>query len=202
MSKKNKKKDKKPEEVIQELPVMPLPPGFHTNASGIMILEGGFEGKVITPIIRQIYEYNLMPEEQQPDRLTLVINSPGGLISSAMHLIDTMKMSSIPITTLGTGLVASCGVLTLMAGDRRLVTHNTSIMSHQFAGGSIGKEHELLARVKEFEMMGERLVRHYVKCTGKTEKYVRKNLLHHTDEWMTPEECLKHGIVDEVVETY
>ena len=115
---------------------------------------------------------------------------------------NAMMMSEIPIVTIGKGLVASCGVLTLMAGDRRLVTHNTSVMSHQFSWGSQGKEHELKAIVKEFDMAGTRMIDHYKKCTKKSETYIRKNLLNPTDAWLSPEDCVKHGIIDEVVTTY
>ena len=102
------------------------------------------------------------------------------------------------------GLAASCGVLTLMAGTkgRRFVTQNTSVMSHTYSWGSMGKEGELYAKVKEYEMASDRMIAHYRKCTGKNEKYIRKHLLHPHDEWMSPEEVVTHGIADEIIETY
>lgn len=178
------------------------PPGSYLRDNGLIMLVDKFDQEKIMPIVAQIYEYNLMPDDVQPEHLTLIINSPGGTIHSAFHLIDAMMMSEIPIVTIGKGLVASCGVLALMAGDRRLVTHNTSIMSHQFTWGSQGKEHELRAIVKEFDMTGSRILDHYRRCTKKAETYIRKNLLNPTDAWLSPEECVKHGIIDEVVTTY
>ena len=91
-----------------------------------------------------------------------------------------------------------------MAGvkGKRYVTHNTSVMSHQYSWGSKGKEHELYGIIKEFEISSGRMVDHYKKCTGKSEAYIRKNLLGATDVWLTPEEVVKHGIADSVVETY
>tara|TARA_R110001599_G_scaffold2107_5_gene11260 strand:- start:5455 stop:6168 length:714 start_codon:yes stop_codon:yes gene_type:complete len=187
-------------------PPEPLPdmkaPGSYLRENGIMLLVDKFDQEKIMPLAAQIYEYNLMPDDLQPAQLTMIINSPGGSVHSAFHLIDAMMMSEIPIVTIGKGLVASCGVLTIMAGDRRLVTHNTSVMSHQYSWGSRGKEHELQGIVKEFDMASSRMVEHYKKCTKKSETYIRKHLLHPTDEWLTPAECVKHGIVDEVVQTY
>ena len=177
-------------------------PGSYLRENGILMLVDKFDQEKIMPLVAAIYEYNLMPEELQPDQLTLIINSPGGSVHSAFHLIDAMMMSEIPVVTIGKGLVASCGVLTIMAGDRRLLTHNTSVMSHQFSWGSKGKEHELQAIIKEFDLAGDRMIEHYKKCTKKSESYIRKNLLHPTDEWLTPEECKKHGLIDEIVETY
>tara|TARA_R110000765_G_scaffold339592_1_gene429711 strand:+ start:59 stop:718 length:660 start_codon:yes stop_codon:yes gene_type:complete len=189
-----KEKERPPEEMKQA--------GTYLRENGILMLIDKFDQEKIMPLAAAIYEYNLMPQEIQPEQLTLIINSPGGSIHSAFHLIDAMMMSEIPIVTIGKGLVASCAVLTIMAGDRRLLTHNTSVMSHQYSWGSRGKEHELQAIVKEFDMASSRMVEHYKKCTKKSETYIRKHLLHPTDEWLTPEECKKHGLIDEIVTTY
>ena len=177
-------------------------PGSYLRENGLMLLVDKFDQEKIMPLVATIYEYNLMPEEIRPQQLTLIINSPGGSVHSAFHLIDAMMMSDIPVVTNGKGRVASCGVLTLMAGDRRLLTHNTSVMSHQYSWGSRGKEHELQAIVKEFDMASARMIEHYKKCTKKSETYIRKHLLHPTDEWLTPEECKKHGIIDDIIQTY
>jgi len=183
-------------------PIEMKPPGTYLRENGLLMLVDKFDQEKIMPLVAAIYEYNLMPKELQPSQITLIINSPGGSVHSAFHLIDAMMMSEINIVTIGKGLVASCGVLTIMAGDRRLLTHNTSVMSHQYSWGSKGKEHELHAMIKEFDMAGSRMVEHYKKCTRKSETYIRKHLLHPTDEWLTPEECKKHGIIDEIVTTY
>ena len=183
-------------------PVEMKAPGSYLRENGILMLVSKFDQENIMPLVAAIYEYNLMPEEVQPEQLTLIINSPGGSVHSAFHLIDAIKMSEIPVVTIGKGLVASCGVLTIMAGDRRLLTHNTSVMSHQFSWGSKGKEHELHSIVKEFDMAGTRMIDHYKKCTKKSETYIRKHLLSPTDAWLTPEECKKHGLVDDIVDTY
>ena len=102
------------------------------------------------------------------------------------------------------GLAASCGVLTLMSGVKghRYITQNTSVMSHQYAWGSKGKEHELYGMVKEFELSSARMIEHYKKCTGKSERYIRKHLLPETDQWLNTEEVIKHGIADKVIQTY
>ena len=199
-----KSKNKKSKEVEQQQPAPPQvqAPGSYLREAGVLFLTDKFDQEKIMPLVAQIYEYNFMPDELRPEAITLVINSPGGSVHSAFHLIDAMMMSEIPVNTMGHGLVASCGVLTIMAGKKRMVTHNTSVMSHQYSWGSQGKEHELQAKFKEFDMAGERMVSHYKKFTKKSERYIRKNLLHATDEWLTPDECLKHNIVDEVINTY
>lgn len=201
-SKKKSKKTKSKNKEAVAAPPQLQPPGSYLRESGILFLTDEFNQEKIMPLVAQIIEYNFMPEELRPDAITLVINSPGGSVHSAFHLIDAMMLSEVPVNTMGHGLVASCGVLTIMAGKKRMVTHNTSVMSHQFAWGSQGKEHELYAKVKEFELASSRMEDHYKRFTKKSVKYIRKHLLHATDEWLTPEECLKHGLVDEVINTY
>ena len=199
----------KPQEPVMmpaPTPPMPLEAKMKDSLlrSGVVMLTDKFEQDTIMPIVQQILMLNLLPEADQPEEIKLVINSPGGSVFSAWHLIDVMKQSRIPVSTIAMGLAASCGVLTLMAGakGRRFVTHNASVMSHTYSWGSMGKEGELMSKVKEFEMASGRMIEHYKKCTGKNEKYIRKHLLHAHDEWMTPEEVVKHGIADEVVHTY
>lgn len=199
--KKKKQKEEAPEVAPQRAPISP---GSLLRENGILMLVDKFDQEKIMPIVAQIMEYNMMDEEDRPKMLKLIINSPGGSVFSAFHLIDAIKTSEIPVATIGHGLVASCGILTLMSGQKghRYISHNASVMSHQYSWGSAGKEHELYAKVKEFEMASARMIEHYKKCTKKSETYIRKHLLHATDEWLTPEECLKHGVVDHIWETY
>jgi len=179
-------------------------PGLLLAETGIIMLTGSFNQENIMPIVARIMEYNLLPKTKQPEELKLIINSPGGEVRSAMHLIDTMKTSAIPIATIGMGLVASCGVLTLMSGEkgRRSATPNTSIMSHQYAGGTGGKDHEMRASRKHMDFLTDTLLNHYKKCTGKSAAYINKHLLGPSDEWMTASEAVGHGIVDKITAEY
>lgn len=150
-----------------------------------------------------ILERNLMPKEK-PKQIKMIINSYGGAVDAAFALIDTMKGSPIPIYTYGLGCIASCGLLTFIAGKKgkRYITKNTSILSHQFSWGSFGKEHELFASVKEFNHTHKRMVEHYQKCTGLKEKDIKKYLLPPEDVWLSAKEAIKYGIADEIVEFY
>lgn len=147
---------------------------------------------------------NLMNTKERPKQIKMIINSPGGIVSSAFALIDTMKGSKVPVFTYGLGEIASCGLLTFMAGEKgkRFITRNTAILSHQFSWGSIGKEHELMASVKEFNNTSRRIIEHYKRCTGQTEATIKKYLLPAEDVWLTPKEAIKYGIADQVVDFY
>jgi ATP-dependent Clp protease protease subunit len=153
--------------------------------------------------IEFIIARNLMRKDR-PKLMKMIINSPGGEVPSAFALIDTMKGSKIPVYTYGLGEIASCGLLTFIAGDKghRYITRNTAILSHQYSWGSYGKDHELMARVKEFNNTQVRIVEHYKRCTGLDEKDIKKYLLPPEDVWLTAKEAVKYGIADEIVEFY
>jgi len=182
----------------------PLQPGMLMYEAGIIYFSDGFDSTTTKPVINTIIEKNLLPNSQRPNEITLVINSPGGQVHSAFALIDTMKGSAIPVKTVGLGMIASCGLLTFMSGTkgRRVITPNTSILSHQYSWGSGGKEHELFARVREFELSTERMINHYKKCTGLSEKKVRDILLPPEDRWLSAKEAVQYGIADKIVSTY
>ena len=198
---KESNKDKNSQPKTQQ---QPMQPGMMMWDAGIMYFSDGFDSQTTKPVIQAIIEKNLMPNSQRPKELTLVINSPGGQVHSAFALIDTMKGSAIPVKTVGIGMIASCGLLTFMSGTkgRRVITPNTSILSHQYSWGSGGKEHELFARVREFELSTARMLEHYKKCTGLSEKKVRDILLPPEDRWLSAKEAVKYGIADKIVSTY
>ena len=185
-------------------PVPPTPTGVIMRDAGIVNLRTEFKTETIGPIVDQIIEWNLMPETKAPKHIQLRINSPGGSVHAAFELIDVMKHSRIPVHTLNVGLAASCGVLTLMAGAKghRYISENASTMSHTYSWGSKGKEGELYAIMDEFQMSSERMIKHYKACSGKSEKYIRKNLLSANDVWLSPEEAIKHGLADHIIEVY
>lgn len=152
--------------------------------------------------IRFILERNLTKDK--PKWIKMIINSPGGSLSSAFALIDTMKGSRIPIYTFGLGQIASCGLLAFISGQKgkRFITKNTSILSHQYSWGTFGKDHELMASVKEFNNTHLRMVDHYKKCTGLSEKDIKKYLLPAEDVWLTAKEAIRYGIADSIVDFY
>ena len=148
--------------------------------------------------IEWIFKCNF--SEDRPELLNLVICSPGGDLNAAFALIDTMRGSAIPIRTIGLGQIASAGLLIFISGEKgqRILTPNTSILSHQYTWGAYGKEHELFATVKEFDLTTKRMIAHYKKCTGLTEKKIRETLLPPQDTWLSAQEAHELGICDSV----
>ena len=172
------------------------------DTNGVYLLMDQITYASCKDAIRWVMNHNL--SDNPLPKLTLIINSPGGDVHAAFALIDTMKASNIPIKTVGLGLIASCGFLIFIAGEKgqRILTPNTSILSHQYTWGSRGKEHELYARVKEFELSTERMINHYKKCLGMTEAKIKEILLPAQDVWLSAEEAKKLKICDKIEELY
>ena len=168
----------------------------------VVFMVGPVEDYTANVVVAQL----LFLESENPDKdIHLYINSPGGYVDSCMHLIDIVKQSRIPVYTYGMGSIASCGVMLMMAGQKghRYLTQNTAVMSHEFSGGTRGQYHDMLDAQSHMEWTNQKLLEHYMKCTGKKEPYIRKHLLApKTDHWLTPEEAVKHGIADKIIETY
>ena len=83
-------------------------------------------------------------------------------MGAAFALIDVMMSSRIPVKTVGLGTIASAGLLIFISGThgRRVLTPNTSILSHQFSWYNEGKAHELFATMREFELTQARMIAH------------------------------------------
>ena len=190
------------ETMIDAVAMMPSQPEADLYQKGIYLFMGPVESDSCKDAIEFILKQNT--EKKKKKRLQFLICSPGGEVPPCFALIDIMKGSKIPIHTVGLGVIASCGLLLFITGEKgnRILTPNTSILSHQYSWGSWGKEHELFAQVKEFELSTKRMIDHYKKCTGLTEKDIRKYLLPPEDVWLSAQEAKKLKICDAVKSVY
>ena len=190
------------EAMIDAAAMMPTASEADLYQKGIYLFMGPVEADTCKDAIEFVLKQNL--EKKKKKRLQFLICSPGGEVPPCFALIDIMKGSKIPIHTVGLGIIASCGLLLFITGEKgnRILTPNTSILSHQFSLGSWGKEHELFAQVKEFELSTKRMIEHYKKCTGLTEKEIRTYLLPPEDVWLSAQEAKKLKICDAVKSVY
>ena len=170
--------------------------------SGIYLFMDSVNETSCKELISFIFTKNL--GNPKPKNLQIVINSGGGDLNSAFAAIDVMKGSTIPIYTIGLGCVASAAFAIFIAGKKgyRTLTPNTSIMSHQYTWGTYGKEHELFATVKEYELTTKRMIAHYKRCTGLTEKKIRQYLLPAQDIWLSATQAKKLGLCDSIKTVY
>lgn len=149
-------------------------------------------------IIRKLW-YLDWKEPGKP--ILFVINSPGGAVDSGFAIFDQIKLLKSPVYTLVTGLAASMGSLLMLAAPKgkRFATANSRIMIHQpLIGGVIqGQATDLDIQAKEMLKTRDLIVKIYSDATGKDPATVAKAI--DRDNWMTPEEAKKFGLVDKIV---
>ena len=176
-------------------------PGEALVDHGIYVLMDGVNADSVRPVIEWVLHENHVRKKKYKE-LLLMICSNGGNMEEAFALIDVMRSSRIAIKTVGLGSIASCGLMIFLAGTRgrRVLTPNTSILSHQFAWGSSGKAHELFATVKEFQLTEQRMIDHYKISTGLDDEAIRRVLLPPQDVYLSAREALEYGICDEVAD--
>jgi len=174
-------------------------PGEKLQEQGMYMFIGEVNYDSVRPVIEWILCENYVSKKKRRE-LLLMICSEGGDVNCAFALIDVMRSSHVPIKTVGLGQIASAGLLIFLAGakGRRILTPNTSILSHQFSWGSDGKAHELFATIKEFELTHQRMIDHYKISTGLDQDKIKQTLLPPHDVWLTANEALAAGICDSV----
>jgi len=176
-------------------------PSQALNDHGIYVFMDDVDAESIKPVIEWILHENHVRKKKHKE-LLLMVCSNGGNISEAFALIDVMRSSKIPVKTVGLGCIASCGLLIFLAGakGRRVLTPNTSVLSHQFSWDVGGKAHELFATVKEFDLTQKRMIEHYRRSTGLDDDTIRQVLLPPQDVYLDAEEARKYNICDAIAE--
>lgn len=137
---------------------------------------------------------------EDPKRdIKLYINSPGGSVYDGLAIIDTMNYIKPDVQTIGIGLQASMGAMLLSCGakGKRFVLPNSRIMIHQPSSGTEGKVTDQEITLRESIFVKKRLAEIFAERTGKTLKQVEKDM--DRDNWMSAEEALAYGIVDEII---
>jgi ATP-dependent Clp protease, protease subunit len=165
--------------------------------AGMYVFMGEVTDEAIKPIIEWILVENHVVKKKKKE-LLLMICSEGGSVEDAFALIDVMKASSVPIKTVGLGCIASSGLLIFLAGHkgRRILTPNTSILSHQYSNYHEGKHHELFAIAKEHNLIQQRMLEHYREATGLETDIILERLLPASDIYLSAQEALELNICD------
>lgn len=134
--------------------------------------------------------------------LTLFVNSVGGIVADGFSLIDIMDLSRLSIRTVSSGNIMSMGVLIACAGHKgkRIMTRNCEVMAHQFADDIGGKFHEIIAKTKALEYTQHVFMQHFKRHSTMSEAQIKDVLFGPTDRWLTPQECKKFGLIDQIID--
>ena len=162
----------------------------------IIFLTGGVDDGVASLVCAQL----LYLESENPTKdIAFYINSPGGIVTSGLAIYDTMRYIRPDVSTVCIGQAASMGSLLLCSGakGKRYSLPHSRIMMHQPSGGAQGQATDIEIQAKEILLLRERLNNIYVENTGQKLSVIEDAV--ERDNFMSPEESVKFGIIDEVV---
>lgn len=162
----------------------------------IIFLVGELEDHMANLVIAQL----LFLEAENPDKdISLYINSPGGLVTSALAIYDTMQFVKPDVSTLCIGQAASGGALLLAGGakGKRFCLPHSNVMIHQILGGYQGQGSDIEIHAKHTLAMGRRLNQILAHHTGKSIDQIKNDT--ERDHFMSGEEAQKYGLIDGVL---
>ena len=164
----------------------------------VIFLTGPIEDYGANLVVAQM----LFLEAENPDKdIHLYINSPGGSVTSGMSIYDTMQFIKPDVSTLCIGQAASMGAVLLTGGakGKRQALPNSRVMIHQVLGGFQGQASDIEIHTKEILSIKSKLNEILAKHTGQKVDKVAKDS--DRDNFMSPEEAVKYGLIDNVVDS-
>ena len=133
------------------------------------------------------------------DDITMHIDSPGGSVKSGLSMVDVMEYINADIRTINTGMAASMGSVLLGAGTKgkRMSLRHSTTMLHQSSGGFSGNIQDAEIDWQEWQKVNKELFNLLGEYCGKKPEQVMKDATR--DFWLSAEEALEYGIIDEVI---
>ena len=143
----------------------------------------------------------LFLESENPDKdVHLYINSPGGVITSGLSILDTMNFIKPDVSTMCIGQAASMGAVLLAAGakGKRFCLPHSRVMIHQPSGGTQGQATDIEIQAREILYMRERLNKVMADCTGQPVDKIARDV--ERDLFMSAVQAKDYGIVDQILD--
>lgn len=162
----------------------------------IILLSGEINDHIASSIVAQL----LFLEAEDPEKdINFYINSPGGVITSAFSIYDTMNYIRSDISTICIGQAASAGAFLLSSGTKgkRFSLPNSRIMIHQPLGGAQGQATDIEIQAKEILRLKKSLNEIMAQNTGQSVEKI--SLDTERDYFMSGEEAKKYGLIDEIL---
>ncbi len=163
----------------------------------IIFIGSPIDDSVANAIIAQLL---FLESVNQKEDIKMYINSPGGSVTAALAIYDTMQYVKPDIQTICIGMAASAAALLLAAGKKgkRMVLPNSEVMIHQVLGGASGQASDIDIHARHILKTRDRLNKILAKHTGQKLPKIEKDT--ERDYFMSAEEAVKYGIVDKVIQ--
>ena len=162
----------------------------------VIFIVGAIEDHMANLIVAQL----LFLESENPDKdVHLYINSPGGSVTAGLSIYDTMRFIKPDVSTMCIGQAASMGAFLLSGGTKgkRYILSNARTMIHQPSGGAQGQATDIEIQAKEILFLRERLNKLLADHTGQSMDVIERDT--ERDRFMSAEQSVEYGLVDEVI---
>lgn len=131
--------------------------------------------------------------------ITIYINSPGGVVSAGLAIIDTMNYIHCDVSTVCMGQCASMGAVILACGEKgkRYILPNSEVMIHQPSGGAYGQCSDIEIVAKNITRVKQKMAKLIADKTDNEYEKVLADI--DRDYWLSGEEAVDYGLVDSVI---
>ncbi|HER2157882.1 TPA: ATP-dependent Clp protease proteolytic subunit [Streptococcus pyogenes] len=165
----------------------------------IIMLTGPVEDNMANSVIAQLL---FLDAQDNTKDIYLYVNTPGGSVSAGLAIVDTMNFIKADVQTIVMGMAASMGTVIASSGTKgkRFMLPNAEYMIHQPMGGTGGgtQQTDMAIAAEHLLKTRHRLEKILAQNAGKTIKQIHKDAKR--DYWMSAEETLAYGFIDEIME--
>ena len=162
----------------------------------IIFLGTGIDDDVANSVIAQLL---FLDAQGSDEDIRMYINSPGGSVTSALAIYDTMQHVKVDVATICVGMAASAASLLLASGakGKRSILPNAEVMIHQVLGGARGQASDIDIHARHILQTKDRLNKIMALHTGQKVATIERDS--DRDNFMSATEAKKYGIVDKIV---
>ncbi len=162
----------------------------------IILLSGEIDDDSANLVVAQL----LYLDSLNHDDISLYINSPGGVITAGMAILDTMNFIKSDVSTICVGMAASMAAFLLSCGSKgkRFALPNAEVMIHQPLGGAKGQATEIQIAAEHILKMKKRLNEMLAKNTGKPLEKIEQDT--ERDHFLDAKEAKEYGLIDDIIE--
>ena len=162
----------------------------------IIMLSGEVNDQMANSVIAQLLFLDAQDSEKD---IYLYINSPGGVITSGLAMLDTMNFIKSDGQTIAIGMAASMASVLLAGGTKgkRFALPNSTILIHQPSGGAQGQQTEIEIAAEEILKTRRKMNQILADATGQTIEQIKKDT--ERDHYMSAQEAKDYGLIDDIL---
>ncbi|MCL4175843.1 ATP-dependent Clp endopeptidase proteolytic subunit ClpP [Lacticaseibacillus paracasei] len=162
----------------------------------IIMLSGEVNDQMANSVIAQLLFLDAQDSEKD---IYLYINSPGGVITSGLAMLDTMNFIKSDVQTIAIGMAASMASVLLAGGTKgkRFALPNSTILIHQPSGGAQGQQTEIEIAAEEILKTRRKMNQILADATGQTIEQIKKDT--ERDHYMSAQEAKGYGLIDDIL---